>query len=136
MNSVHSYFKKNGLTWCNMDKEKKWDDPATKCTDESCIFGEIKKMSTTKKLPSRKKNDLELLHQRLSHRYIIIFLAGYSANIGGDTELKIDLDPFCTSCQISSIRKRLGLKNHLNQKHPSSEFYGHNSINNIQKFDK
>ena len=32
--------------------------------------------------------------------------------------------------------KRLGLKFHLSQRHPSSWFYGYNSINSIQKFDK
>ena len=48
------------------------------------FLGEIKEMSKTNKLPSKKKIALELLHQRLGHRYTISLLPGYSANVLGD----------------------------------------------------
>ena len=52
-------------------------------------------MSKTKKLPSRKKIALELLHHRLGHIYTRSLLAGYTANVWEDIELRIDPDAFC-----------------------------------------
>ena len=63
-------------------------------------------MSKKKKLPARKKIALELLHQRLGHRYTRSLLAWYTANGWEDLELKIDSDPFCTSYQVSSMNKK------------------------------
>ena len=57
--------------------------------------------SKKKKLPARKKIALKLLHQRLEHRSNRSLLAGDTANVWEDAELRIDPDPFCTSCQIS-----------------------------------
>ena len=51
-------------------------------------------MSKTKKLPSRKKIALELLHKRLGHRYTRSLLAGYTANVWEYIELRIYPDPF------------------------------------------
>ena len=45
------------------------------------FLGEIKEMSKTKKLPSRNKVDLELLHHRLGHRSTTSLLAGYTARV-------------------------------------------------------
>ena len=44
------------------------------------FLGEIKELSKTKKLPARKKIDLEFLHQRLGHRSTRSLLAGDTAN--------------------------------------------------------
>ena len=96
----------------------------------------IKEISKKKKSPARKKIALELLHQRLGHRSTRSLLAGDTANIWEDIELRIDPYTFCTSCQISSMNKEVGLKFHSSQMHPLSGFYGHNSINRIQKFEK
>ena len=41
----------------------------------------IKEMSKTKKLPSRKKIALELLHQRLGHRPTRLLLAGDNPHV-------------------------------------------------------
>ena len=79
---------------------------------KNAFLGEIKEMSKKEKLQSRKKIALELLHQRLGHRSTISLLDGDTANVWEDFELRINTDPFCTSCQISSIKKRLGLKFH------------------------
>ena len=73
-------------------------------------------MSKTKKLPSRQKIILELLHQRLGHRSTRSVLAGYAANFWEDIELRIDTDPFCTSYQISSMKKKASSKNPLKPK--------------------
>ena len=40
----------------------------------------------------------------------------YTANIWKDIELRIDPDPFCTSCQISSINKKARPNNPLKPK--------------------
>ena len=75
-------------------------------------------MSKTKKLPSRKKIALELLHQRLGHRSTRVSMAGNNANVWEDIELIIDPDPFFTSCQISSMKKKAKSKNTLKPKAP------------------
>ena len=51
-------------------------------------------MSKTRKLTSRNKIALELLHQRLGHRSTRSLLAGDTANFWEDIELRIDPDPF------------------------------------------
>ena len=75
-------------------------------------------MSKTKKLQPRKIFDLELLHQRLGHRYTRSLLAWDTANAWEDIELRIYLDPFCTSYQISSMNKKARSKNTLVPKVP------------------
>ena len=67
-------------------------------------------MSKKNKLPARKKIALELLHKILGHRSTRSLLAGDTANVCEDIELKIDPDTFCASCQISSMNKRAGSK--------------------------
>ena len=68
------------------------------------FWGEIKEMSKTKQLPSRKKIALELLHHRLGHRSNRSLLDGDTDNI----ELIIYPELFCTSCQISSMNEKDG----------------------------
>ena len=75
-------------------------------------------MSKTNKVPSRWKIVLELLHQRLVHISTRSFLAGDTANFWEDIELRIDPDPFCTSCQISSMNKKARYKIILKPKSP------------------
>ena len=58
------------------------------------FWGEIKEMSKTKKLPSRKKIYLELLHQILGHRPTRSLLAGDTDNVWEDIELGIISDFF------------------------------------------
>ena len=45
-------------------------------------------------------------------------LAGDTANVWEDVELRIDPDLFCTSCQISSMNKKARAKIPLNSKAP------------------
>ena len=77
-------------------------------------------MSKTKKLSSRKKIALELLHQRLGHISTIPLLAGNTDNVWEDIDLIIDPEPFCTSCKISSMNKKARYKNPLKPKAPFS----------------
>ena len=86
------------------------------------FLGEIKGMSKKKKSPEWKKIALELLHQVLGHRSTRSLLSGGTANVWKDIELRIYPDPFCTSCQISSMNKTLGIKFHSSQRHSSSGF--------------
>ena len=60
--------------------------------------GKIKDMSKKNKFTATKKIALELLHQRLGHRSTRSLLAGDTNNFWEDVELRIDPDPFCTSC--------------------------------------
>ena len=75
-------------------------------------------MSKTKKLASRKKIALELLHQRLDHRSTRSLLDGDTDNFWEDIELRIYPDPFCISCHISSTNKKARSNNTLKQKSP------------------
>ena len=76
-------------------------------------------MSKTKKLPARNKIALELLHHRLGHRSTKSLLAGDTANVWDDIELRIYPDPCFTSCQISSMNKKARSKIPLKAKAPS-----------------
>ena len=58
------------------------------------------------------------MHQRLGHRSTILLLAEYTGNNWEDIELRIDPDPFCTSCQISLMNKQARSKIILNPKAP------------------
>ena len=100
------------------------------------FLGEIKQMSKSKKKAPRKKVSLELLHHRLGHISTRSLMAGYTANIWNDIELRIDTDPFCISCQISSMKKKARSKNTFNQGHLSNGSYGYYSRNNTNCFDK
>ena len=75
-------------------------------------------MSKKYKFPAGKKIALELLHQRLGHRSTRSLLAGDTANVWEYVGLRIDTDPFCTSCQISSMNKKARSKIPLNPKAP------------------
>ena len=54
----------------------------------------------------KKKVYFELLHQRSEHRSTGSLLAGDTANICQDIELRVDPDPLFTSCQICTINKK------------------------------
>ena len=58
------------------------------------------------------------MHQRLGHRSTRSLLARDTANIWEGIELRIDPDPFFTSCQIYSMNKKAGSKIPLNPKSP------------------
>ena len=58
------------------------------------------------------------MHQILGHRSTRSLIAGDTANAWEDTELKIDADPFCTSCRISSMNKKARSKLPLKPKAP------------------
>ena len=49
---------------------------------------------------------------------IVTLMTGDTANVWQDIELRINPDPFCTSCQISSMNKKDRSKNTLTPKKP------------------
>ena len=75
-------------------REEKCGNITTQCTKEICISRKNQGYVKEKKLPARKKIALELLHQRLGHRSTRSLLAGNTANVWEDVELRIDPDPF------------------------------------------
>ena len=82
------------------------------------FLGKIKDMSKKNKLPARKKIALEQLNQILGHRSTRSLLPGDTANFWEDVELRIYPDHFCTSCQISSMKKKARYKIPLKPKAP------------------
>ena len=75
-------------------------------------------MEKSKKNPAGKKNALKLLHQRLGHRSTRSLIARDTVNVWEYVELRIDPDPFCTSCKISSMNKKARSKIPLKPKAP------------------
>ena len=74
------------------------------------------------------------MHQRIGHRYTTSLIAGDTANVWEDAELKKDPDPFFTSCKISSMNKKARSKLPLKPKAPFKwVFYGYYSINSTQE---
>ena len=65
-----------------------------------------------KKIVHSKNISLELLHQRLGHRSNKSLMAGDTANVLKDIEIRIYPDPFCTSCHIYSMNKKARSKIH------------------------
>ena len=107
MNAVHTCLYHKGF--CTVYFGAKEDNAVTlphSAQRKHAFTGKIQDVSKKKKYPARKKIALELLHQRLGHRSTRLLLAGDTVNIWEDLELGIDPDPFCTSCQISSINKK------------------------------
>ena len=64
-------------------------------------------MSKSKKKSPRKKFALKLLHHIFRQRYTRSLMTGDTENVWEDIELRIDPDPFFTSCQISSMNKKV-----------------------------
>ena len=119
MNSVHTCLLHKGF--CTVSFGEKYKNAVTlqhSAQRKHEFLGEIKRTSKTKKLPSRKKIALELLHQRLGHRSTKSLLAGDNPNVWEYIELIIDPDHFGTSCQISSMNKKDRSKSPLNPKAP------------------
>ena len=75
-------------------------------------------MSKKNKFPARKKVALELLHQILGNRSTRSLLAGDTANVWEDIEIRIYPEPFGTSCQMSSMNKNDRSKIPLKPKAP------------------
>ena len=67
----------------------------------------MKENSKTQMQIPRKKVSLRLLHQRLGHRSTRSILAGSNASFWQYIDLRVYPYPFCTSCQISTIKKSL-----------------------------
>ena len=98
--------------------------------------GEIKKIPKSKKVAPRKKVALGLFYHRLGHRYTRLLMALDTKIFWQDIELRIYPNPFCTSCQISSMNKKARSKNPLKPKSPFKWiFYGYYSRNRTKTFD-
>ena len=70
------------------------------------FLGKFMEKLKKNKLPAGKKTALQLLYQRLGHISTRSMVAGDTSNVWEDIEQKIDPDPFCTSCQISSMNQK------------------------------
>ena len=107
MNSVHTcLFHKGFCTEYFGSKENNAVTLSHSAQREHAFLGKIKEISKKNILPARKKISLKLLHQILGHRSTRSLLAGDTANVWEDVELRIDPDPFCKSCQIYSMNKK------------------------------
>ena len=99
MNSGHTcLFHKGFCTVYFGAKEKNAVTLIHSAQRKHAFIGKITENSKKNKLPARKKIALELIHQILGHRSTRSLLAGDTANGWQDVELRIDPDPFFTSC--------------------------------------
>ena len=76
------------------------------------------KKSKSQKQITKKKVYLGLFHQALGHISTRSIRTGYTSNVWQDIELRINPDPFCTSCQISTMNKKSRSKKPLKPKSP------------------
>ena len=103
MNSGHTFlFHKGFCTVYFGAKEKNTVKLPHIAQRKPAFLGKTKEISKTNKLPASKKIALGLLHKGLGHRSTRSLLAGDTAKFWEGIELKIYLDPFCTSCKMSS----------------------------------
>ena len=117
MNLVHTcLFHKGYFTVYFRYKEKNEVTFPHSAQRKHALWGEIKKMSKTKKLAPRNKVALQFLHKRLGHRFTRSLMFGDTSNFWEDIGLRIDSDPFCTSFHISSVNKKARSKNPLKPK--------------------
>ena len=84
---------------------------------------ETKEKYKSKKVAPKNKVSLELLHHRLGHISTRSLMAGDTENVWKDIELRIYPEPFCTSCEISSINKKDRSKNPFKPKSPFKWFF-------------
>ena len=59
-----------------------------------------------KRKQTRSQVSLEHLHQCLGHRATRSLLAADAAGLWEDVEIRMDPDPFCTSCKVATITKK------------------------------
>ena len=113
MNAGHTCLFHKGFCTVYFGEDKRNSVKSPHIAQRKHAFtGKIKNMSKKNKFPERKKVSLELLHQRLGHRPTRSLLSGDTANVWEGVYIRIDPDPFCTSCQFFSVKKRLGLRFH------------------------
>ena len=97
MNSGHTcLFQKGFCTVYFRAREKNAVTLPHSAQRKHAFLGKIMEKPKKNKLPSIEKIALELLHQRLGHISTRSLLAGDTANIWKDIELRIYPDPFCT----------------------------------------
>ena len=119
MNEGHTFLFHRGFYKVYFGAEK--DNAVTllhSAQRKHAFTGKIQDVSKKNNFPERKKIDLEFLHQRLGHRSTRSLIAGDTANLWEDVELRIDPDPFCTSYQISSMNKKARSKIPLKPRAP------------------
>ena len=105
MNSGHTCLFHKGF--CTVYFGAKEDNAVTllhSAVRKHAFSGKI--MEKSKKNPSIKEIALELLHQRLGHISTRSLIAIDTANVWEDVELRIDPDPFGTSCNIYFMNKK------------------------------
>ena len=74
-------YSTKGFARCTLEKNENAFTLPHFAQRKHTFWGGIKEISKTKKLPSRKKIALELLHQRLGHRSTRSLLDGDTANV-------------------------------------------------------
>ena len=117
MQDILVFFIK-GIARCISDQRRKCSNITTQCTKETCIYRKNNGKTKEKKLPAINKIVLELLHKRLRHRSARSLLDGGTDTFWEYVELIIDPDPFCTSCQISSMDQKSRYKKLLKPNAP------------------
>ena len=82
------------------------------------LLVKTKEKSKSQKHIPKKEVSLELLHQVLGQIYTRSILVGYTENLWQDIDIRLDPDPFCIPCQISTINKKAISKTPLKSKTP------------------
>ena len=82
------------------------------------FFVKMKEKSKSQKQIPKRKVSFELLNQRLGYISTRSLLDGYTEKFWKDIDIRVYLDPFRTSCQISTIHQKYRLKTPMKPKTP------------------
>ena len=104
MNSAHTcLFCKGFWTFFISDNEQNVVTLTQRAQKKHVCLIKTKGNPKPEKKKPRNKFSLEWLHQRLGQRFTRSILDGDTENIFRDIEIRVDPDPFCTACKISTI---------------------------------
>ena len=117
INLVHTYnFHKGFCTVFFSDNKHTTMTLPHSAQRKHALLVKTKEKSKSQKKINKKRASLGLLYQRLGHISKRSLLDGGNANIWQDIDLRVYPYPFCTSCQISTINKKVISKKPLRSK--------------------
>ena len=137
MNSGHTCLFQKGVCTVYLGDNRKNSVTLPPSVQRKFAFiVKTKEEDNSKKVVPRKKVTLELFHNRLGQKYTRSLMARYTANVWQDIKLRMNPDPFCTSCKIYSMTKNYRSNNTLKTKAPFKWVYVNYCSNIPKTFDK
>ena len=121
MNLVHTWiFRKGFCMVLFSDKKQNVVTLRHSIQRKIYIFGTNEGKFIITKANSLKESFLGVIPSEIKHRSTRLLLVGYASNVCQEIELRLDPDPYCSSCQTSTINKMLYQRHLWNPRHLSN----------------